>query len=390
LGEWGAWYEFYLKQSWDDYVHLQLGKQMVPWGLTQVFSLGDRLQPSYRTPGIAFLEPVKGSEPLWGLAIRSQLNIFSSEMVLMMPWNAERNDINTSSQGHFQVGRYQEGLNVGPPTVSSSRYSDAMQKSSVLDQLALGGRIEGQVDEVTLGGSVVWGPDQTPHLTRAGSSYNALTLGLDPLFTRPECISAECDMGDGLDLFRRDKVASVAVEATWSLGLAIFKLEWLHYLAEIPNMGKIVWLWGDSGLQSQHAAMDALVVAMESGLGEWIEGSVEAGVFRWGNLPSSHQLFGVQALVADAGRALDVYYRPVLGARLHGYVWQDWVSWSWVNETGVLTQDTQNKLEIALHWPSSQVYVGVFGEKFEGVVGTPGYFRSGRDRAGVMIGGGPW
>ena len=269
----------YVKQSWDDYVHLQLGKQMVPWGLTQVFALGDRLQPAYRTPGVALLEPVKGSEPLWGVSLRSQLSIFSSEFVVMMPWNAERNYLNTSAQGHYQLGRYQEGLNRGDARVTGDRFSAYMAESSALDQLALGFRLEGQVDEVTLGGSVVWGPDQTPMLMQNELAYAPLMQSLHPSFDGPSCATALCAVPAHTDLFRRTKVGSVALEGTWSLGLAIFKLEWLHYLAELPQLGKVIWLWGDSGLTATQGALDAMVIAVESGLGEWVEGSLEVGVF---------------------------------------------------------------------------------------------------------------
>ena len=78
------------------------------------------------------------------------------------------------------------------------------------------------------------------------------------------------------------------------------------------------------------------------------------------------------------------------GTRLKGFLWPEWVSWTWAHEIGLLTQDTQNKVELALHWPGQSLYFGLFREVFEGPVGTPGYFRSGRDRAGLMIGGGPW
>ena len=73
---------------------------------------------------------------------------------MMMPWNAERNYLNTSAQGHYQLGRYQEGLNRGDARVTGDRFSAYMAESSALDQLALGFRLEGQVDEVTLG--VAW------------------------------------------------------------------------------------------------------------------------------------------------------------------------------------------------------------------------------------------
>ncbi len=389
LGEWGAWYEFYVKQSWDDHFHLQLGKQMVPWGLTQVFSVGDRLQPAYRTPGVALLEPVKGSEPLWGLSLRSQLSIFSSELVVMLPWNAERNYLNVSAQGHYQLGRYQEGLNISDARIPGQRYSDYMEESSALEQLALGFRVEGQVDEVTLGGSIVYGPDQTPSLIQNESAYLPLMQSLDPLFAGPDC-DTNCENAAHLDLFRRTKVGSIALEGTWSFGLAIIKLEWLHYLSEVPQMGKVMWLWGDKGLKSQQGAMDALVLAAESGLGEWIEGSLELGLFRWGGLSETSSLFGVEAPGGDDGRVADAYYRPVAGARLQGYLWPEWVGWTWAHETGLLTQDSQNKVELALHWPGQSLYFGLFAEVFQGPVGTPGYFRSGRDRAGLMIGGGPW
>lgn len=390
LGDWAAWYEFYVKQSWGRFLHLQMGKQMVPWGHTQVFALGDRLQPAYRTHGAAFLEPVKGSEPLWGVSLRTQASILSSETVLMFPWNAERNYLTSDDQGHFQFGRYQEALGRRHEgTQPAERMGSYMEQQSALEQLAVGTKVHGQIDEITLGLSGVWGPDQTPVLLGEDAAYRPFmtSLGLD---WRPNsCPTWGCGQLPEEALFSRRKVSSLTVDATWGFGLAIVKMEWLHYLAEIPNMGKTLWLLNDLGLRSASAAYDAASVALESGLGEWVEGSLELALFRWGNLPAGERLFGIEPMSEDVSNRTE-FYRAALGARLNGYLWPQWVSWSFANETGLRFGDHQSKLELAFHWPDKSLFMGVFTEWFDGPVNSPGALRRDRSRSGVMMGGGPW
>ena len=166
-------------------------------------------------------------------------------------------------------------------------------------------------------------------------------------------------------------------------------MEWLHYLAEVPGLGKNILVWEQGGLRSMNASFDAVALALESGLGEFIEGSLELALFRWGQLPQNTFLFGVEPMDSDTSTRQE-YYRPAFGTRLNGYLWPQWVSWSLANETGLLVGDHQSKFELALHWPDTTFFVGAFTEWFVGPVGTPGYFRQNRSRSGLMIGGGPW
>ena len=213
-------------------------------------------------------------EPLWGVSLRTQASILSSETVLMFPWNAERNYLASDDQGHFQFGRYQEALGrrhegTQPAGAWVPTWSNKVPWSNWRWAPKYG-----QIDEITLGLSGVWGPDQTPVLLGEDAAYRPFmtSLGLD---WRPNsCPTWGCGQLPEEALFSRRKVSSLTVDATWGFGLAIVKMEWLHYLAEIPNMGKTLWLLNDLGLRSASAAYDAASVALESGLGEWVEGSL--------------------------------------------------------------------------------------------------------------------
>ena len=168
------------------------------------FFFGGSVAASVSDPRGGLFGACEVLEPLWGASLRTQASILSSEFVLMFPWNAERNYLTADQQGHYQFGRYQEALGRNDTVGNMARMGAYMEETTALDQLAAGLRVQGQIDEITLGVSGVWGPDQTPVLLGAPADYQYFMTSLDSAFVSDGCGADGCPLASTDPLFTRE------------------------------------------------------------------------------------------------------------------------------------------------------------------------------------------
>lgn len=389
-------YELYAKISLER-ATVQLGRLVVPWGRTQAVGFGDRLQPPDLRRGGRFPEPARQKQPQLGVQVKGALDVVGVEALAFFTYEPTEGPMNATNQGGLRLGRYQTAL-VRSASAAFGLLGD--EDTSALRPLqnqaepTLALRAWRRLGEIDVTGSVAWHLDDTatlklaPDVQRALANEAFVALGATPA-TAPcnGSTSLSCVGTNGA--LSSNRTTSVALDASWGLGLVVARAEGLWYPKVSPEGGKTALVVDDTGLHSVQVQHAALAVAVEGQLGPFVDGSLELFDVVYGDVPAGARLWGVEVLDAttDVSTSRTVH-RLALGAALGGVVLDERVSWRLRGEAGLLQQDVLVSGEVRYLLPVFDLYVGARGDLFAGRAGTPGWMREGATSLGVFLGEG--
>jgi hypothetical protein len=389
-------YEAYAKVN-ADVGSVLVGRLVVPWGRTQVAALGDRLNPPdhRRAPG-AFPEMVDLRQPQWGAHVRTSFAEVAVEAVVLTLYEPTEGSLAASEQGGVRAARYQTALVRAPSriggTFQSSSRESLVQPLSLIDSTTAGLRIRRRVGDFDVGGSGVFGIDEVPtlHASRATSLAlaneviapdRAVALSCsDPMLDDPaECLESS--------FLSHARTTSFTADVAWGLGLVILKGE---VLAQ-PNVGllpgKTALLVDERGMTSTQLSHYGAALALEAGLYDWVEGSIEVFNLLWTDVPAGARLWGVELLGTSVDTTRFVN-RLAVGASLGGAFFDQAIDWRVRGESGLLQPDVLMSAELRYRLPILELYVGGRGLVFGGLPGSPGWMRQDGSQLAVFIGEG--
>jgi hypothetical protein len=383
-----------------------VGRLVVPWGRTQLFALGDRLNPpDHRRAPLAFPDAVQLRQPQWGAQVRTSLGTIALEGVVMTVYEATEGSLAASNQGGVRAGRYQTALVQSPARVgglfrATHDRAELLQDISIVDATTLGIRARQRVVGFDLGATVVYGVDEVPrlHLDPAASRYLArewfIASGLAPP-------GAPCGAGVAEDnclggrVLRHGRTASVSADAAYGLlqGVFILKGEFLAHpqLGFLP--GKTAHIVDERGLRSTQVSQYAGVIAVETGYSDWVTLSLELMNMVWIGVPEGTQLWGVEPWLG-----FDVFkagiqtgprwvHRPAAGAVATGSLFDQNIDWKLRGECS-LNLDCLGAAEVRWRLPVLNVYLGGRGNGFLGWPGSAGWMRQDASQVSFFVGRG--
>ncbi len=396
-------YEAYAKLSLSaGSVHL--GRIVVPWGRTQVAALGDRVNAPDLRRGPSFPDAGRQVQPAWGAWVRTSLGAVAVQGVAIVAYEPPKGSLAASNQGGTRPGRYQLAI-VRSPVIDDVLLDveDAAKLDDeyrLAESAVLGFHAKRRLGDLDLGGSFLWGFDDTPtlHVSKDVARFLArdalLAMGVDAadLPTSP-CdtfvegrADAACVGGPGSVVHGRS--ALVTADASWGLGIVILKAEVLAHpaLFGLPGKGTLL-VHPETGLSSARLGHYGAALAVEGAFGDWFQGSVEMFDLWWNDVPPGERLYGVESLDSDAS-TLRTVHRLAVGAGLAGALWQDRVRWRVRGEGGILQPDVLMTAEMRYRLPVLNLYVGGRTDLFGGVAGSPGWMREKGSLIGVFVGEG--
>ncbi|MFZ9888846.1 MAG: hypothetical protein ACO3JL_15210, partial [Myxococcota bacterium] len=138
------------------------------------------------------------------------------------------------------------------------------------------------------------------------------------------------------------------------------------------------------GLTSVQTSYGAAALSIESGLGEWVTGTVELIDAVWWDVPGGANLFGVETVTATADSSR-VVHRPALAWRLSGTLWEQRIEWRLVGEGGPLQQDLLTALDLQYRLPLFDLLLGTRAAIFTGEAGSPGWLQQDATSLGLFL-----
>ena len=395
LYPWADLYELYARITVDR-ATVQLGRLVVPWGRTRVAALGDRLNPSDFRRGAPFPEPARQRQPQLGALAKGSLGILGLQAVLFVAHEPSEGSLAAANQGGVRTARYQTALVRSPHRalgLLAEADTNALRAAYTLGTPTLAGRATTRVGEIDLNASVVWGFDETPSLRLGPEVRRALVAEALPFIGDPSPVALPCGVDvtlrclGGHDALSYSRSTSIALDASWGLGLVVVRAE----ARATPHLsgfgGKTAWVLDPAGLRSIQVSQYAAAVSVEGQLGDAVDGSFELFNVMWDGVPDNTRLWGVERLEA---RALPtrMVHRLAAGARLGGALLSDKVRWKIGGEAGVLQPDVLVSAEMRYRLPLLGLYVGGRGDLFTGIPGSPGWMRQDASQLGVFVGEG--
>lgn len=389
-------YEAYAKLNVDR-ATVTAGRIVVPWGRTQAAALGDRVSPSDLRRGPPFPDPVRQKQPSWGATLRTSLGSVGIEGVALARYEPSEGSLAAANQGGVRIARYQTALVRSPGRAGGLLAEDDTAALGAEHELVRSGtlaaRATRRIGDVDVGGSVVWGFDETPTLHLRPDVARALTAELAAL--RPgigDDLPLACSRPDlacvgGGGTLEHGRQTSFSVDASWGLGIVIVRAE----AVAVPNAGglggKRALLVDEQGLRSARVSQYAASVAAEGGLGDWFDGSLELFDVVWDGVPAETNLWGVE-LLDDFSTEERTVHRLAAAASLGGGLLADRISWRLRGEAGVLQPDVLMSAELRYRLPVFGLYVGGRGDLYAGMMGSPGWMRQDASMLGVFVGEG--
>ncbi len=380
---------------------VQLGRLVAPWGGTRVAALGDRLNPpDHRRSVITFPDAVQNRQPQWGALLKTSLGSVVLEGVLFTLYEPTEGSLAASNQAGVRAARYQTALVRSPARAGGLFAYDTRenlyQNLSLLDSTTLAVRARRRVGELKIGGSAVIGLDEVP--TLQFSPAMARYLG-DSALGKPVA-APPCNPGDvasnadcfGRNTLRHNRSASLAADVEWGFGIVTLKAEAMinPRMGFVP--GKTALVIDDAeGLKSVQVSQYGGAVAMETGYGEWFEGSVELFGLGWVGVPTGSVLWGVEALSGPLpySRIIPGFVpRAGLGVSVGGSVFDQALTWRLRGEAGLVPIDILMSGEVRYQLPILKLYVGTRGNIFAGLPGSPGWMRQDASMIGLFMGWG--
>ncbi len=383
-----------------------VGRLVVPWGRTQLFALGDRLNPpDHRRAPLAFPDAVQLKQPQWGAQVRTSLGTIALEGVVMTVYEATEGSLAASNQGGVRAGRYQTALVQSPARVgglfrSTHDRSELLRDMNIIDATTLGIRARQRVGGFDLGATAVYGVDEVPrlHLDPAAARYLAqewfIASGLAPPGSPCAAGVAE-DNCLGGRVLQHGRTASISADAAYGLlqGVFILKGELLAHprIAFLP--GKTAHIVDERGLRSTQVSQYGGVLAVETGYSDWVTLSLEVMDLVWVGVPDGTQLWGVEPWLG-----FDIYklgltggprwvHRPAAGAVATGSLFDQNIDWKVRGECS-LNLDCLGAAEVRWRLPVLNVYLGGRGNGFLGWPGTAGWMRQDASQVSFFVGRG--
>lgn len=389
------WYEAYAKLNLER-AAVNGGRIVVPWVRTQAAAIGDRVSPPDLRRGPPFPDPVRQKQPAWGAWVRTSLGPVGVEAIALARYEPSEGSLAASNQGGVRIARYQTALVRSPAKAGGLLADDDTAALRGEYELARSGvlaaRASRRLGDVDLGGSVVWGFDETPRLHLRPDVARALVAEVAPLLPGGEELPLVCTTPDlacvgGSGTLDYQRQTSFSVDASWGLGVIIVRAEALV----VPNAGglggKQALVVDGAGLRTEQVALYAAVLAAEGGIGDWIDGSVELVDVVWDGVPAGARLWGVELLgnLAAPRRAV---HRVAGALSVGGGLVGDRVVWKLRGEAGILQPDVLVAADVRYRLPVLGLYVGARTELYTGLVGSPGWMRQDASMVGVFIGEG--
>ena len=389
-------YEVYGKLNVDR-ATVTAGRIVVPWGRTRGAALGDRVSPADLRRGPPFPDPVRQKQPAWGATVRGSLGSVGLEGVLLAQYEPSEGSLAAANQGGVRIGRYQTALVRSPYRAGGLLAEDDTAALGAAYELArsatLAVRASRRLGDVDLGGSVVWGFDETPTLHLRPDVARALTAELQGLRAGGAVeLPSSCSRPDlacvgGTGTLEHGRQTSFSLDASWGLGIVILRAEGLA----IPDLGglggKRALLVDAEGLKSARVSQYAAALAAEGGLGDWFDGSVEIFDVVWTGVPEDAQLWGVE-LLGEPPPVQRAVHRLASALTLGGSLLGERVAWKVRGEAGLLQPDVLMSAELRYRLPAFGLYVGGRGDLYAGMAGSPGWMRQDASMLGVFVGEG--
>lgn len=380
---------------------VQLGRLVVPWAKTGAAALGDRLNPPDYRRGRIFVDPVRGRQPQYGALVRTSLGALTVEGVLFTLYEPSEGSLAAANQGGFRVGRYQTAL-VRAPARASGLGADYDRSGlwagdrALEDVTTFALRVRRRLGDFDLGGSVVWGNDETPRL--ALRPEMALFLARDSQAQVGGGLGSEapCDVAargrsacfGGPGTLTNTQTTSVSADVVWGLGVVILKAEAMLYPTWFGGPGKTTWIIDDeAGVSSTQLQHFGATVAAEGAIGDWLNGSVELFDLVWDGVPPGALVWPVEPSDVARGEARTVH-RPAVAANLSGAGSEQRLTWKLRGEIGLSPLDVLAAGEVRYRLPVFDLYVGAEARLFAGPPGSPGWFRQDASLVGIFVGEG--
>ncbi|HEY1100296.1 MAG TPA: hypothetical protein VGF99_15265 [Myxococcota bacterium] len=378
---------------------VQIGRLVVPWGRTQALGFGDRLQPADLRRGAPFPDPVRQKQPQLGAQLKGSLDVVGVEAVGFVSYEPGEGALTAANQGGVRLGRYQTAL-ARSPTLAGGLLTQedtaAIRHQAALAQPTLALRAWRRFWELDITGSVAMHFDETPTLTlapgvgRVLASEGLALRGVAPEFPAPlpPCGGGtELSCIGGVGALSYAPTTSVAVDASWGLGIVIARAEGVFFPRIADQAGKTALVIDGEGLRSIQTSQAAMAVAVEGQLGPFFDGSLELFDVLWAGVPGDARLWGVELLEPGGDVAsLRTVHRFGGAASLSGALFEERVQWKLRGEAGFLQQDILMSAEVRYLLPVFDLYVGGRGDLFAGRPGSPGWMRQEATSIGIFLG----
>lgn len=382
---------------------MQLGRLVVPWAKTSAAALGDRLNPPDHRRNRSFPEAVRGKQPQLGALLQTSLGALGLELIALTSYEPTEGSLAAANQGGVRIARYQGALLRSPARLAG--FADFYRRETLLpesvdlwDETSVALRGRRRLGDLDLGGTVVWGIDETPSLNLASGAARFLASAASSSFggISTTSLEAACPEGSDTDLaclggagaLSHARAVSFSADGTWGLGLVILKAEAIAFpkLEGLPGKTSIL-IDAENGMTSTKLNHYGATLAVEGGIGEWLTGSIELFDLVWENVPAGTILWGVERF--DANREEDrTVHRVALAWSLGGGFLNERLLWSLRGEAGISQSDLLSGLEVRYRLPVLGLYVGSEGTLFAGPPGSPGWLRQDASMLRVFVGEG--
>jgi hypothetical protein len=392
-------YELYAKITLDR-ATVQLGRLAVPWGRTLGAGFGDRLHPPDLRRGPPFPDPARQKQPQHGVQLKGSVGVVGVEAVGFFSFEPSEGPLTAANQGGVRIGRYQTALARSPTLAGGLLESDdtsRVRPKPALMQPTLAARAWRRVGEIDITASAAWHFDETPTLHLADDVARVVAaegLALRGLPAGAPLVACDTPGGVtclGAGALTHGQTTSVAVDASWGLGLVVARAESVLYPRVGLLPGKTALILDASGVRSIQVGQLATAVAVEGQLGPAIDGSLELLHVAWDGVPGDARLWGVEVLESDDGAdatALRMVHRLAVAAHLGGTLFDERVDWRLRGEAGLLQADVLASAEVRYRLPVFDLYLGGRGDVFTGRPGSPGWMRQEATQIGIFVGEG--
>lgn len=372
------------------------GRIVVPWARTRAAAIGDRVSPPDLRRGPPFPDPVRQKQPAWGAWVRTSLGPVGVEAIALARYEPSEGSLAASNQGGVRIARYQTALVRSPAKAGGLLADDdtaaLRDEYELVRSGVLAARASRRLGHLDLGGSVVWGFDETPRLHLRPDVARALVAEVAALLPGGEdvplvCGSPEIACIGGSGTLEYQRQTSFSLDASWGLGVIIVRAEALA----VPKVGGIggkqALVVDGRGLRSEQVSLYAGVLAAEGGIGDWIDGSVELIDVVWDGVPAGTRLWGVE-LLGDLSAGPRTVHRVATALSVGGGLGGDRVVWQLRGEAGVLQPDVLVAADVRYRLPVLGLYIGGRTELYTGLTGSPGWMRQDASMVGVFVGEG--
>ncbi|MBN2358589.1 MAG: hypothetical protein JXR83_04000 [Deltaproteobacteria bacterium] len=326
---------------------IAFGRQVFAWSRTELARLADVVNPADARSGLLFPEGDGGKLPVLAVAGRLLLGRIAVQGVWTPLFEPPRAQYFASESEAQSLIQQPLALAPSPAALGSDGlgrvYRDAREamagpRTEVgTSEVAL--RATGTAGGIDLGAQVFYGYDRTPALELPPGMARALGLANDGvllpgavdeiarLCPRPN-EAGGCTPLRELGRLEYLRTLSGQVDAATMIGPTVIKAELMAVPKGEPLPGSVVHVVEQNtrALASITLSKLAAAAALETGYGEWIEGSFEVIDVAYLNVPPGLRV----ARVEPAGTAVGferTVHRLVLGASVHGALFDRDLRW---------------------------------------------------------------